>query len=685
MDKLLAPTSIAMVGASNNTWSIGGMVTANLLRAFDGPVHPVHPRDTEIQGRKACPSIADLPEPVDLAVIAVPAGQVLGVVEQAAERGVGGAVILTSGFAEAGPEGKDLQQALADVSARTGIRLIGPNCIGYMNVAGGVMANFALLPNEPLPQPGPVALVSQSGGFGSYLTSKALLSGVRLGWFVTTGNEVDVNLAQTLRFLVERPEVGVLLTFSETLRDPETFIDAAVRAAELGKPMVMLKAGRTEAAAKAALSHTASVTGSAAVMDAVCEQYGVIVAQTMEEMLDLGLIFQDGRRPAGDRIAIMTTSGGAGVLLSDVAAQQGLTVPELPEDEQAALTELMPRPFYGSVLNPVDTTAQITGNPEAYGKVVNAVAGSPSVDMLTTVVWAHPGPAIDTVIDTYRSTTRPLAVLTNAPVVDLTEAGVPTYTDPARAVGSLAALARFTTRPIPARAPYRPDEERRERARALLTGGSPMLECDAKKLLALYGVPVTAEEFVHSPEDAARAAGSIGGPVALKAMSYQLPHKSDAGAVRLGVRDVPGEYAAMLAEVARKAPQARIEGVLVQQMVPARLELTCGMRRDPAFGPMVAAGLGGVLVEILAEAVLLRPPFDVRTARAALDGLAGGRLVSGGRGLSEEEAELVATVMTGLAELALDLPEVDEVDVNPLRVADGAVVAADGLVVISHG
>ncbi|GAA0402829.1 6-carboxyhexanoate--CoA ligase [Acrocarpospora corrugata] len=686
LDRLLSPRSIAMVGASNSPTRIGGTVFANLARAFPGDVHPIHPRDEIVQGRPAFRTVGDLPEPVDLAVIAVPAAAVVDVVAECAAKGIGGATVITSGFAEAGPEGRALQDRLTQVSLETGIRVIGPNCIGYMNAHDGVMANFMVTVDEPLPQPGPVALVSQSGGFGSYITNKAVLAGLRLGWFVSTGNEADVNVAGVLRHLVERPEVGVLLSFVETLRDPEVFIDTARRAAELDKPLILLKAGRSEEAARAAMSHTASIVGSAQVLDAICHQYGVFVASTMEELLDLGTIFQDGRRARGNRVIVMTASGGAGVLLADEAGQSGLSVPVLPEEEQRRLVSDMPVPFYGSAANPVDTTAQTTAMPDAYRKVLFSVAASPSADLLAAVTWARPGPANDAIVEMYQSTDKPVAILSTAWSDQFQQAGVPTYTDPRRAMTALAALVRHSDRRPAGSARFTPDADRARAVRELIPGDqSTLLESTGKDILARYGVPVTREELVTDADGAAEAAQRVGGPVALKVMSYQLPHKSDAGAIRLGLRGpdaVREAYADMLAEVAVRAPDAVIEGVLVQQMAPARLELTCGVQRDPVFGPMVAIGLGGVLVEVLSEAALLRPPFDVADAVAALGGLLGGRLVSGRRGLSEAECEAAAQVMVALGELALELDEVTEVDVNPLRVADGAVLAADALIVV---
>ncbi|HSS10142.1 MAG TPA: acetate--CoA ligase family protein, partial [Acidimicrobiales bacterium] len=682
----------AMVGASNNVTSIGGQVFANLARAFSGELYPVNPKDSTFQDRAAFPSVSQLPEAVDLAVVVVPAAGVPGVIEECAARDVGGALVITAGFAEAGAAGAQLQEQVAATARRSGLRVVGPNCIGYMNLFGGVMANFALPPTAPLPHAGPLGLVSQSGGFGSYIANKALLAGLRLGWFVSTGNEVDVNIAAVLRYLVERDETRVLLAFSETLRDPEVFIEAASRAAELDKPLVVLKAGRSDEAARAALSHTASIVGSARVFDAICRQYGVFVVRTMEAMLDLGMIFQDGRRVQHRGVGVMTTSGGAGVLLADACASVGLAVPELPQVEQRAMLELMPQPFYGSTTNPVDTTAQVVASPESFRKVLFAVGNSPSVDMLAPVTWAIPGPTTDALIEFYRSTDKPVAITSTAWLAEFQEAGVPTYTDPYRAANALGAVARQSLRSaLPAR-PYRPkpDRARWQLVSGLLaeaSGRTTLLESASKAMIAAYGIKVTRERMAYSVDEAIEAAETITGLVALKVMSYDLPHKTEVGGLRLGVQgpaSVRQAYEAMLAEVSERAPDAKVDGVLVQEMVPARLELACGIQRDPVFGPIVAAGLGGTLVEILSETVLLRPPFDEVEARAGLSELLAGRLVQGGRGLDDREQADLANLMVALGTLALEVTAVVEVDVNPVRVANGVAVVADALVVLDR-
>ena len=432
LDRLLSPRSIAIVGASNRMPGIGGFVTANVIRAFGGAIYPVNPREAEVQGLPAFATVEDLPEGVDLAMVVVPALAVPAVVEALARRGVGGVVVITSGFAEVGGQGVALQAQLAEIVARTGVRVAGPNCIGFMNLAEGAMANFVLDPTDEIPAGGPVALVSQSGGFGGYMVRKALTAGLGVGWFVSTGNEVDVNIAGVLRHLVERDEVKVLLAFSETLRDPEVFIETARRASELDKPMVVLKAGRSQAAARAAQAHTGSLVGSAEAFDAVCRQHGVFSAGSLEEMLDLGLIFQGGRRARGRRVGIITGSGGAGVMLTDACVLEGLSVPELPAGDQGALLALMPQPFMGSVVNPVDVTAQALAAPGALEGVLTGVPASDAVDMVSPVIIGNPTHP-DMYIRAHRSTDKPIAFVSTLLPTSLLDAGVPAYTDPRRA------------------------------------------------------------------------------------------------------------------------------------------------------------------------------------------------------------------------------------------------------------
>ncbi|MGL3150362.1 acetate--CoA ligase family protein [Microbacterium sp. A82] len=680
LTRLLSPRSIAIIGASDKPGRIGTQMLTNIASMFTGDIYPVNPRAEELLGHRAYADITSLPDGIDMAIIAVPAELAVPAVEQLAAKGVGGVTLLTSGFSEAGEEGIARQQALNEIIERTGVHLLGPNCIGYMNLHDGVMANFAIPPGTKIPDPGPVALVSQSGGFSSFITAASMRAGIRLGYFVSTGNEAGVVLAEAVEHLVERDEVNTVLVFSESLKKPEILIRAARRARELDKPIVLLKTGRTEEAARAAMSHTASIAGSAAVLDAVCEQHGIHVVHSMEELVDLGLAFQDGRRmPKGD-VSIITASGGAGVLLTDGAASNGLKVSQPPTDAVESIAAQMPQPFYGSIENPFDLTAQVTASPDTLGNVLETVRDIDAYDAMAVVTWALDYPGNDRLIEIYRSTEKPVFVLCTGYMDKFYAAGVPIYLDPARLMRSMAAVAKHSQGPPLDTATA---EDRAPRRVERSTGVRSLLEHDGKTLLSSYGVSVTRERMVADADAAVAFAKELGVPVAIKAMSYAIQHKTEYGAVRLGLTaaDLPQAMEEMLAEVAAKAPDARIEGVLVQEMVPARLEMTVGLQRDPVFGPVVAVGLGGVTVEIMAAAVLLHAPFSFETAKRIIRGLLGGRIQTAARGLDEAELDELARIAVAVGELAVDDPSITELDVNPVRVNDGKAVAADALIV----
>jgi acyl-CoA synthetase (NDP forming) len=363
-------------------------------------------------------------------------------------------------------------------------------------------------------------------------------------------------------------------------------------------------------------------------------------------------------------------------------------VPELPQEEQDALLAEMPQPFYGNLSNPVDTTAQVMSKPEAMGNLLFRLERSPSIDMMTTVAWEQAATHLEVIVALDQRSPKPLSLLCTGIVPFVSEAGTPLYLDPGRAVRTLGALARQSLdRPAPCRGePI--DMTRAARARAMLPDVAErtvLMEHEGKRLFAEYGIGVTQERLAATPAQAAAAAREIGGSLALKAMSVNLPHKSDAGGVRLGVTAdrAEEEAAAMLADVARLAPQAQVEGILVQEMVPARIELTAGIKRDEVFGPVVVLGLGGLLVEILADAVMLRPPFDRAAARKALESLSDGRIIHARRGLDAQEVDAVVGLLMSLGQMARELPEIAEVDANPVRIAHGRAVVADALVILA--
>ena len=684
VQRLFSPESVAVVGASEA--GLGSMVFENLHRDFPGRLYPVNPRRDEVHGVKAYPTVDDLPEPVDMAVILTPAVTVPDIIEHAANKGIGGAVVLAAGFAEAGQEGKNAQQRMTDVARTRAFPIVGPNCNGFYNGDKHVAATFAIPVDMDRPKLGPVAVVSQSGGFGSYILLKAITAGLHASWYLSTGNESDMTVARSLRYMIEQPEVGVILTFFEAVRSPDVFVEVAARAAELGKPVLAVKAGYTKEGSRAALSHTASIAGSGEVYDAICQQYGLIQCSSVEQMIDFGLTLQTGRRMGGNRLGVLTQSGGSGALMADVAETVGLTVPVLPDPDREYLQSLLPS--FGSAANPVDTTGAF--NMENFDAVYGGLAASDGVDAVLPLIWYVGERETEATRKVWAATDKPLVLATTLAAPDIAEAGIPVYTDPARAVRAIGAVAAFSefVRRHEHVDPPRKDQDRINRARALLKTekGQPfVLESVAKQVLAEYGIPVSREVIAEDAETAVAAAKTLQGKVALKVLSHDLPHKSDSGALRLGLEGdekIKAAYQEMLASIHKANPGITIDGVLVQEMVPASVEISCGLQRDPVFGPMIVVGIGGVLIEIVGGAVMLRPPFTQQMAEHAVARIAGGRLRTASRGLSEAQAKEIATAMTALGTLALELPEVESIDINPIRVDGQVAKAVDALIVV---
>ncbi len=684
LDPIYNPRSIAVVGASSNPGALGNWVYGNLLRDFPGSLYGVNARSKEVLGQPMYPDVASLPEPVDLVVILAPAAQVPGVIEQSIAAHHRAAYVITSGFSEADTdEGRALQARLTELAREHDFPIVGPNCIGFMNGHRSVMANFSLMPDADRPVPGAVALVSQSGGFGSFILNRAVTGNVKVGLFASTGNESDITVADVLRYVVEQPEIQVIGLFAEAVRNPALLLEAADRAAELGKVIISVTPPSTQAVARAVLSHTASIVGSGEVYDAVCHQHGVLRARSIDELIDYALILQDGRRMAGRRLGVITPSGGGGVLIAGNADENGLELPELDPAAQAQLKALMPG--FASPRNPVDTTAAMTTMPPENGRTIHdLVAANDSVDAVLTLVWGGDSALADDVVALYAATTKPVVpVVTIGPQL-LAERGLPTFADPTRAVRALASVARVSERRFVAAQRHEVDAERAGRARSILSAvaGRPfVLESSAKELLSLYGIPVARESVCLSEEAAVKAAQALPGKVVVKALSYDLPHKSDSGGLVLGL-STPDEVRAAYRTVSALASDTvTIDSVLVQEMVSSRLELALGLQRDPVFGPVVAVGLGGILVELLGEPQLLHVPFSFEQARAAVAGIAGGRITHATRGLAPAQLDALAGTAVGLCELALELPEIESIDINPLLVTGTGLCAVDALLV----
>lgn len=698
---LFYPRSVAVVGASPKGGYGLSVVTA--LRSFDfaGPIYPVNPNYDTIADLPAYPDLGAIPEPVDAVAIAVPSRAVPGVVEQAIAAGARGGVAFGSGFAEAGEDGQSLQ---ADLRALCGERfpLIGPNCLGVMSYLGG-----AALWSIPLKAPrrdGTVGLVAQSGNMA--LTLMASSRGLRLAHAVSAGNQAVVDAVDVVSFFLAQPEIRVIAAVIEGLADVAKFRRVAAQAAERDIPIVALKLGRSEKASRAAVAHTGSLTGSDQLYDALFKQYGVLRVDDLDELMETAKLLSADRRPRGSGLGVFASSGGECGLISDLAASSGVELPDLQPETREELLGLLP-PF-ANPLNPLDITASGWGNREIYGNVARLLASTPGVDIVAAIgdTTRNSGPLDATgwdrmiagLADARARTNTPIALINTITDVAyemtdaLAERGVIHLSgarNAARAIGHAGRYARWRGERGELRRNVGIDAERRGGALDLLpaAGSGGVSESVSKELLRRYGIPVPAGGLAEDVDEALALAAEVGYPVVLKVEADDLHHKTEVGGVALGItsdEQLRAEHAALLERVASRAPGARVRGVRVERMASGLVELIVGGRNDPLFGPVVVAGLGGILAEALQDVSTRLAPVEPDEALAMLGELRGVALLGPFRGRPAVDVAAAADVIARVSQLLVELPEVRELDLNPVLVgaAGNGCVAVDGLAVV---
>ncbi|MFA1538154.1 acetate--CoA ligase family protein [Actinomadura monticuli] len=683
---LVAPRSIAVVGASDQPARIGGRILARLKETYQGAIFPVNASRDTVQGLPAHPGISAVPEPVDLAIVAAPGPAVPQIARDAAARGTGALLVLSAGFGEVGEEGRRAQDELAAIGAGSGMRICGPNCIGIMNLTIGLRAVFSTLTDVPQ-ETGGIGIVSQSGGFGMGMFETAQRSGLGVSYVLATGNEADVTCGEMVGHLVEQPDVRVIALFMEGLRKPAGLLAAARRALELGKPIVAVRTGRSQVGARAAASHTGALSSADDVVSAAFEGAGIIRVDGPAELIEFARVFAAGRRPAGRRLAVVTSSGGAGVLMADAAEAAGLEMPRPAGALADALDGLVPS--FGSTANPIDPTAQIVNDQSMLRELFTKVTAAPDYDMVVVAGVARGlGPALrETVQAACDSTDKPFAAWAAQEVaLDLTARGVTACHDPMLLIRGLGELARYQeTRERLLGEPFHPREDPSP-------GAEPpsrrLAEHVSRRYLVEAGIPVPDERVVTGAAEAVAAAAELGGTVVLKLSADWLSHKSEHGAVRVGLSgrdEVEGAYAALAALGEELRPEGAPDAVvLVQRMAEPGLELVCGLFTDPTFGPVVTVGLGGTLVEIVRDRRLALAPVGPAEAGRLVRELAGGRLVGAVRGLTEAQAATVAGVLVRLGGTVRRHPEIRELELNPLIVGPSGAVAVDALAVVSQ-
>jgi acyl-CoA synthetase (NDP forming) len=699
LDRFFAPASVAVIGATPNLEKIGGRLLGQLLKhGYAGAVYPINPSHGEIAGLTSYRTISEVPAPVDLALIAVPAAAVPQTLAACADAGVKAALICSSGFNEAGAEGVALQERVTEICARTGIRVAGPNSEGFYNIARSTAATFNVaidVDKGDLDGAAQIGIVSQSGGLGFAFFNKGRRDDLLFSHIFSVGNQADLEIADYVAWLVEQEPTRVILAYAESLNDPARFFRAAERAAALGKPIVMVKVGNSAAATRAAHSHTGAIAGPAAVVDAALAHHGIVRADDQDHLLNLAAAFVRNPLPTGNRVGIVSVSGGTATWLADACVAAGLEVPELDPERRARIARWIPA--FGASNNPVDVTAQAS---EGYVKSLETVGEAPYIDAIILAVnFAHQRRLIKdgrAMAEWMRRVGKPVLIYSYALPSEksrqmMRELGLHCYTSLQGCVRSLRGLvdyAAFQRTRGERKAPQRAAADMPDEARKMLAAAHKVLcEYEARALLAAYGVDAAGEALAQTADEAVAHAERLGHPVALKVQSPDISHKTEARALKLGLADaaaVRSGFEEVLANARRHAPAAQIRGVLVQKTAAPGRELIAGIVNDGAYGPMVMVGWGGIYAEVLDAAALAPAPITPATARAMLERLRGYRLLTGVRGEPPRDVAAVADFLVRLSHLAWDARDVlAELDVNPLFVheAGAGVTVVDALAI----
>ncbi|MDS1136879.1 acetate--CoA ligase family protein [Nitratireductor indicus] len=688
--RLLNPKSIAVIGASSDFGKVNGRPLKHLIeKGYAGRILPVNPKYEEIAGLVCYPSVEALPEAADLAIIALPAAHVCDCVEKLGRKGIRTAVIFSSGFGEMGDEGKALEKRLAETAKAARVILLGPNCLGFVNAFDNVYATFSQYADGETGA-GPIAFVTQSGAFGTAIAALVRQRGLGLGYFLNTGNQADLSFAELMMAIVEDPRIKVAAGYLEGITDGDALVRLARKCQELGKPLILTKVGRMSSGARAAASHTGALAVSDAVFDAVVRQYGVLRARNEEQMLDMLEVFCQPRRACGSGLGIATQSGGAGVMMADRAEEVGLTVPELGAATQARLAAVMPA--FGAAGNPVDVTGQFVARPELLTESVVSLLDDPDIDV--AIVWlqlmtAHVEPLLGIFREIQQRTVKPFLVCwvaaPDAAIKGLRAADIPVYTAGERAVEAAAALARYGM-------------QRKTSEDAVSPSGSPACPgttgsgmqptVEASSWLREAGIPMAHARLAESEDHAVALWRDSARPVALKIESPDIPHKTEIDGVILNIDDEAGirsGYRTLIERARAAMPDARLSGVLVQEMAEGHVELVIGVQRDPVFGMIVMVGFGGILVEVLKDVTFRRAPFDRSEAYSMLDDLRMSRILDGVRGKPAVDREAISLLLSRLSHWAAAMePRLSELDLNPVLVGEAGPSVVDCVMIFEE-
>lgn len=670
---LFEPRFVAVVGASDDISRIGGGLVLHFLKlhGFAGALYPVNPKRDRVQGLACFPALERVPAPVDLAVLAVPAQAAMEVLSALPAGHVRIALVVASGFGEQDEAGRERENALLDLAASKDIRLIGPNSVGCVNVRNGLVATISQFFDRKDIKAGDVALVTQSGAFGTAILAQSARDGVDFGCFLSSGNEADLEFSDFGRWLLERDDVRLVCGYIESIRDGDGFTDFARSAGAAQKPVVVLKVGTSETGAAAARSHTGALAGSDAVVQAVFDAHNIVRVQDGESLIDTLKVFTRTPTSQGLRLAVLSHSGGAGVMAADAAEAAGAELAPLPGDLSERLQQLLPR--FATFGNPLDMTGGASLQGRLMADCLRAVLAHDAYDaalLAVNLIWRDGAILLEQLGAIANDLGKPFAVSWVAPEAGietrLARAPFPAFPDPARAARALTRRLVFDER-------ARRLAERPAPARPFPVAGKADLSSVAgqRRLLEACGVRLPREALARDGDEATAFLEAVGGPVVLKIASPDIAHRTEIGGVVTNVVDragLQGAYEAIIANVRRRRPQARIEGVLVQEMVEAGVEALLGVKRDPVFGPILAVGPGGTLVELLQDVALRPAPVSAREAEDLLDASSLGTLLAGYRGGVPLDRSALAEMVERVSWIGVDHPEIQELDLNPVMV-----------------
>jgi acetate---CoA ligase (ADP-forming) len=700
LDTFFAPDSIALIGASRDLEKIPGRLLSFLRKnGFPGRIYPINPNYGDIEGLKCYPSISDVGQPIDLAIVIIPARAVLGALEQCAAAGVRNAVIISSGFAEEGGDSTAMQDAIVALAKRTGMRISGPNAEGFYSQVQRVAATFSptvdVKPDAPplVATRRRIGIVAQSGGIGFAIYHRAKALGIALSYVVSAGNESDLGAGEFLEYLVQDSSTDVILLFIEGIRDVDKFIAAARRAAEIGKPVIVTKVGRSGAGERAAASHTASMAGWSAAYDAVFAKYGFIVSNDLDEAVTIAAVLTTNPLPKGDRVAVLTVSGGAGIWGADTVSMQGLQVPELSEPIQAEIKKLMPS--YGTARNPIDVTAQgvLSGGLQRSIDLLNV---SDEVDAILVVLSL----SSETRMPFKQGELKPVIDAQNKPVVfysytlpsdfartELAKSGVVVLsglTHAGVAMRQMMQYAKFKLAPPADATASTPGDISAHLKSATLS------EFDSKSLLREAGIALPDEVLVTERGGLDAAIARVDFPLVMKIQSRDIPHKSEVGGVRVNIATKGEAFAAyqtLLDNARRHRPDAVVQGVLVGPLAKKGVEIIVGTLLDATFGPMIMVGLGGITTELFRDVIYRPAPVSASEAAAMLAELKAAPLLNGFRGAAKADIPALSQLISQISVIASAYRgDISEIEINPVLVhPEGqGVTIVDALVVPLH-